>query len=107
MLPTKLITKLSRPALALALSAAVALTSATAPSANPAEAGREAAGVFGTFKTSLTVANRGASSASVTISIVRQDGTDALAAPFSMSVAPGASQILYLPNTSLATGRYS
>jgi ketosteroid isomerase-like protein len=107
MLPTKLFTKLGRPALALALSAAVALTSATAPSADTVEAGREAAGVFGTFKTSLTVANRGASAASVTITIRRQDGTDALASPLGLTIQPGASQILYLPNTSLPTGRYS
>ncbi|HEY3109818.1 MAG TPA: DUF5719 family protein, partial [Chloroflexota bacterium] len=69
---------------------------------------REAASIQGTFVSEVVVNNPSATDASVTLTFVKSDGTQAMAAPVSLTVKAGSSAKTYVPNVAgLADGRYS
>jgi hypothetical protein len=69
---------------------------------------REALAVPGTFVSEVVVSNPGSAAASVTLTFVKSDGTQAMAAPVSLTVPAGSSRKTYVPNVpGLADGRYS
>src|SRR5207245_2474240 len=69
---------------------------------------REAAAIPGTFVSEVVVSNPGTVDASVTLTFVKSDGTQAMAAPVSSPVKAGSSVKTYVPNIAgLADGRYS
>lgn len=73
-----------------------------------AASAREAQAIPGTFKSSIVVANPGATIANVSLNFVNSNGTAALQTPLTFTVAAGSSVTQFVPNVpNLADGRYS
>jgi hypothetical protein len=69
---------------------------------------REAMAIPGTFISEVVVSNPGSADANVTLTFVKSDGTQAMAAPVSLVVKAGSSAKTFVPNIpGLADGRYS
>ncbi|MBM4417990.1 MAG: hypothetical protein FJ033_06730 [Chloroflexi bacterium] len=98
MLARKIVRLGAAAGLVLSLGIAGSLTGASA---------REAAAIPGTFRSSIVVANPGTTTANVTMSFVKADGTQAIT-PLAFTVASNSSVNRYVPGIAgLADGRYS